>query len=107
MRDGHKTRAVLLNNWEATGFDFDFDRIVGLYDPAKTLGVELFLLDDGWFGNKFPRVNDHAGLGDWQPNRERLPDVRNRRVLPAVSCAVRALTRATTTPRATRPGHST
>jgi len=62
MRDGHKTRAVLLNNWEATGFDFDFNRIVGLYDPAKALGVELFLLDDGWFGNKYPRVNDHAGL---------------------------------------------
>ena len=74
MRDGHKTRAVLLNNWEATGFDFDFNRIVGLFDPAKELGVELFLLDDGWFGNKYPRVNDHAGLGDWQPNRSRLPD---------------------------------
>jgi alpha-galactosidase len=74
MRDGHKTRAVLLNNWEATGFNFDFNRIVGLYDPANALGVELFLLDDGWFGNKYPRVNDHAGLGDWQPNRSRLPD---------------------------------
>ena len=73
MRDGHKTRAVLLNNWEATGFDFDFNRIVSLYDPAKALGVELFLLDDGWFGNQYPRVNDHAGLGDWQPNRLRLP----------------------------------
>ena len=74
MRDGHKTRAVLLNNWEATGFDFDFNRIVGLFEPAKELGVELFLLDDGWFGNKYPRVNDHAGLGDWQPNHSRLPD---------------------------------
>lgn len=74
MRDGHATRAVLLNNWEATGFDFDFNRIVGLYDPAKEIGTELFLLDDGWFGNKYPRVNDHAGLGDWQPNRARLPD---------------------------------
>jgi alpha-galactosidase len=74
MRDGHKTRAVLLNNWEATGFDFDFNRIAGLFGPAKALGVELFLLDDGWFGNKYPRVNDHAGLGDWQPNRSRLPD---------------------------------
>jgi alpha-galactosidase len=72
MRDGHETRAVLLNNWEATGFDFDFNRIVGLYDPAKEIGTELFLLDDGWFGNKYPRVNDHAGLGDWQPNRSRL-----------------------------------
>jgi alpha-galactosidase len=74
MRDGQKTRAVLLNNWEATGFDFDFNRIVGLYDPAKEIGTELFLLDDGWFGNKYPRVSDHAGLGDWQPNRQRLPD---------------------------------
>ena len=74
MRDGHKTRAVLLNNWEATGFDFDFNRIVALYDPAKEIGTELFLLDDGWFGNKYPRVNDRAGLGDWQPNRQRLPD---------------------------------
>jgi alpha-galactosidase len=74
MRDGHKTRSVLLNNWEATGFDFDFNRIVGLYDPAKEIGTELFLLDDGWFGNQYPRVNDHAGLGDWQPNRKRLPN---------------------------------
>jgi alpha-galactosidase len=73
-RDGHETRAVLLNNWEATGFDFDFQRLVGLYDPAKEIGTELFLLDDGWFGNKYPRVNDHAGLGDWQPNRKRLPN---------------------------------
>ena len=38
------------------------------------MGVELFLLDDGWFGNKYPRVNDNAGLGDWEPNRQRLPN---------------------------------
>ena len=74
FRDGHQPRTVLLNNWEATGFDFDFKRIADLFEPAKQLGVELFLLDDGWFGNKFPRVNDRAGLGDWEPNRKRLPD---------------------------------
>ncbi len=74
MRDGHKPRTVLLNNWEATGFDFDFDRIAALFQPAKEIGTELFLLDDGWFGNKYPRTNDLAGLGDWQPNRKRLPD---------------------------------
>ncbi len=74
LREGHKSRDVLLNNWEATGFDFNFDRIVSLFGPAKGLGVELFLLDDGWFGNKYPRINDHAGLGDWQPNRSRLPN---------------------------------
>jgi alpha-galactosidase len=73
LRDGHEPRTVLLNNWEATGFDYDFKRIVSLFDPAKEIGAELFLLDDGWFGNKFPRVNDQAGLGDWQPNRQRLP----------------------------------
>ncbi|HWD92007.1 MAG TPA: alpha-galactosidase [Verrucomicrobiae bacterium] len=74
IRDGHKTRTVLLNNWEATGFDFDFDRIANLFGPAKEIGTELFLLDDGWFGNKYPRTNDLAGLGDWQPNRKRLPN---------------------------------
>ncbi|MFO1513141.1 MAG: alpha-galactosidase [Verrucomicrobiota bacterium] len=73
LRDGYQPRTVLLNNWEATGFDFDFDRIVSLYDPAKEIGTELFLLDDGWFANKYPRVNDNAGLGDWQPNWKRLP----------------------------------
>ena len=85
MRDGHKTRAVLLNNWEATGFNFDFNRIVGLYDPAKEIGTELFLLDDGWFGNKYPRANDNAGLGDWQPNAKRLPDG----LAPLASAAVK------------------
>ena len=74
IRNGHGTRDVLLNNWEATGFDFNFDRIASLFGPAKEIGVELFLLDDGWFGNEYPRVNDHAGLGDWQPNRSRFPD---------------------------------
>jgi alpha-galactosidase len=73
FRDGHQPREVLLNNWEATGFNFDFARIAGLYEPARQLGAELFLLDDGWFGNKYPRVNDRAGLGDWQPNHQRLP----------------------------------
>jgi alpha-galactosidase len=74
LRDGQQPRSALLNNWEATGFNFDFNRIVSLYDPAKEIGAELFLLDDGWFGNKYPRTDDDAGLGDWQPNRSRLPD---------------------------------
>jgi alpha-galactosidase len=74
FRDGNKVRSVLLNNWEATGFDFDFNRIAALYKPAREMGVELFLLDDGWFGNKYPRLDDKAGLGDWEPNRKRLPN---------------------------------
>jgi len=73
VRDGHRVRDTLLNNWEATGFDFDQDRIIELFGPARDIGVELFLLDDGWFGNKHPRINDRAGLGDWEPNRSRFP----------------------------------
>lgn len=89
MRDGHQTRTVLLNNWEATGFDFDFDRIVSLFDPAKEIGVELFLLDDGWFGNKYPRVSDNAGLGDWQPNRQRFPNGLAPLAAEAMKCGLR------------------
>lgn len=73
VRDGATPRPVLLNNWEATYFDFDEQRIVGLFDGAKDLGIELFLLDDGWFGNNHPRNHDRAGLGDWQVNKKKLP----------------------------------
>jgi len=73
IRDGDKPRPVLLNNWEATHMEFDEQKLVSLFDGAKELGVELFLLDDGWFGNKYPRDNDRAGLGDWQVNRRKLP----------------------------------
>ena len=73
IRDGDKPRPVLLNNWEATGFNFNENRIVSLFDGAKELGTETFLLDDGWFGNRHPRNDDHAGLGDWQVNTNKLP----------------------------------
>jgi alpha-galactosidase len=72
-RDGDQPRPVLLNNWEATHMDFDESKIVSLFDNAKELGVDLFLLDDGWFGNKHPRNADNAGLGDWQVNAKKLP----------------------------------
>ncbi|RPI25272.1 MAG: alpha-galactosidase [Acidobacteria bacterium] len=73
IRDGSAPRPILLNNWEATYFDFDEAKIVSLFDGARDLGIELFLLDDGWFGNKHPRDNDRAGLGDWQVNEKKLP----------------------------------
>ena len=73
IRDGEKPRPVLLNNWEATLMDFNEEKIVSLFDGAKELGVDLFLLDDGWFGNKHPRDNDKAGLGDWDVNTKKLP----------------------------------
>ncbi len=71
--DGNGNRLTLLNNWEATYFTFDEEVLTQLFDGAKNLGVDLFLLDDGWFANKYPRNNDGAGLGDWQPNVKKLP----------------------------------
>ena len=73
LKDGEGERLTLLNNWENTGFDFDQDVLAGLMTEAKHLGVDMFLLDDGWFGNKYPRKDDHAGLGDWYANPDKLP----------------------------------
>ncbi len=66
-------RMTLLNNWENTYFDFNEEKLDTLFGQARNLGVDLFLLDDGWFGNRFPRNNDDAGLGDWQANHTKLP----------------------------------
>ncbi len=72
--NGEGERLTLLNNWEATYFDFNEDKLSKLIKDTKDLGLDLFLLDDGWFGNKYPRNNDDAGLGDWQENRKKLPN---------------------------------
>lgn len=71
--DGNKPRLTLLNNWEATHMDFNQDILVELFDGANKLGVDLFLLDDGWFGNKYPRDADKTALGDWQVDKKKLP----------------------------------
>jgi alpha-galactosidase len=73
LYDGKGSRMTLLNNWEATFFDFNEPKLAELIKDTKKLGVDLFLLDDGWFGNKFPRNSDSAGLGDWQENVQKLP----------------------------------
>ena len=73
VMDGHQNRMTLLNNWEATYFDFDEKKLTELFGGAKELGVDVFLLDNGWFGNKYPRKNDGAGLGDWQETTTKLP----------------------------------
>ncbi len=62
-------RPVLMNNWEGTYFDFDDEKIMGIADSAKEAGCEMLVLDDGWFG---ARNDDHAGLGDWVVNRNKL-----------------------------------
>lgn len=74
LKDGQGDRLTLLNNWEATGFNFNEEILSEWMHEAKDLGVDMFLLDDGWFGNKHARRDDHRGLGDWQPNLEKLPN---------------------------------
>lgn len=63
-------RPILINNWEATYFDFNESKLVQFAQKAKQLGIELFVLDDGWFGK---RDDDTSSLGDWQVNLQKLP----------------------------------
>ncbi len=74
IKDGMGDRMTLLNNWEATYFDFNEDKLLQLIGEAKELGVDMFLLDDGWFGNKHPRHSDTQGLGDWDETANKLPN---------------------------------
>ena len=74
IKDGKGDRMTLLNNWEATYFDFDENKLVSLIGEAKELGVDMFLLDDGWFGNKYPRHSDTQALGDWEVTADKLPN---------------------------------
>lgn len=73
LKDGKGSRLTLLNNWENTGFNFNQEILAELMKEAKHLGVDMFLLDDGWFGNKYPRKDDKAGLGDWEVTHSKLP----------------------------------
>lgn len=76
-------RPVVVNNWEATFFDFDAPKILAIAEVAKKIGVEMLVLDDGWFGK---RNNDKTSLGDWFLNQEKLPAG-----LADLACRVNAL----------------
>jgi alpha-galactosidase len=65
-----RARPIVINNWEATYFDFDEAKLLAIATVAKEMGVELFVLDDGWFGR---RNDDSTSLGDWQVNLAKLP----------------------------------
>jgi len=69
-RYAHAPRPILLNNWEATYFDFDEEKLLNIARTAAKVGVELFVLDDGWFGH---RESDNSSLGDWFVNKRKLP----------------------------------
>jgi alpha-galactosidase len=66
-----RQRPILINNWEATYFNFNADKIKEIAQAGKELGLELFVLDDGWFGK---RDNDDSSLGDWVEDRRKLPE---------------------------------
>ena len=66
----HKTRPVLLNSWEACYFNISESSLVSLARAGRDVGVELFVMDDGWFGE---RSDDTRALGDWEPNKKKLP----------------------------------
>ncbi|HET7030466.1 MAG TPA: alpha-galactosidase [Candidatus Limnocylindrales bacterium] len=66
-----RARPILVNNWEGTYFDFDEERLVAIATVARDLGIELFVLDDGWFGR---RDDDTTSLGDWFVDRRKLPN---------------------------------
>ncbi|MCI8553825.1 MAG: alpha-galactosidase [Clostridiales bacterium] len=66
----NKPRPIVINNWEATYFDFDEEKLFGIIDCCKGLGIDTFVLDDGWFGQ---RNNDCCSLGDWVVNTGKLP----------------------------------
>ncbi|MCR4951970.1 MAG: alpha-galactosidase, partial [Solobacterium sp.] len=65
-----RVRPILVNNWEGTYFDFTEEKLLAIAKEAKEIGIEMFVLDDGWFIN---RNNDYTGLGDWITDKEKLP----------------------------------
>ena len=65
-----KKRPILINNWEATYFNFTTEKLLSIAKEASGLGIEMLVMDDGWFG---ARSSDNCALGDWQVNEEKLP----------------------------------
>lgn len=70
----HQPRPTLLNSWEGVYFDFDDEKLYAKAKDSADLGIQMYVMDDGWFGDKCPRLQDNAGLGDWVPNPDRFPD---------------------------------
>ena len=71
---GGQVNPTLLNSWEGAYFDFTTETLLRMMDDTAAMGLEMFVVDDGWFGNEFPRNDADAGLGDWEVNRTKLPE---------------------------------
>lgn len=83
LRDGNNLRPVVFNSWEGTHFSFNEELILHMIRDAATMGAEIFVLDDGWFGDKYPRNGANAGLGDWTIDTCKLP----HGLTPLIRCA--------------------
>ena len=71
---GGQINPTLLNSWEGAYFSFTTETLLRMIDDAASMGLEMFVLDDGWFAKDYPRNGDDAGLGDWEVNTAKLPE---------------------------------
>ena len=74
LQHGNKERKILLNSWEGVYFDINQQGMDQMMKDIASMGGELFVMDDGWFGDKYPRKTDNSSLGDWVVDRNKLPD---------------------------------
>lgn len=71
---GGQINPTLLNHWEGAYFNFTTETLLRMIDDAASMGLEMFVLDDGWFAKDYPRNAENAGLGDWEVNTDKLPE---------------------------------
>jgi len=74
LAHGNVERRILLNSWEGVYFDINEEGMAQMMSDIASMGGELFVMDDGWFGDKYPRKNDSSSLGDWMVDRNKLPN---------------------------------
>ncbi len=74
LRHADQERMILLNSWEGVYFDINHEGMDQMMRDIKSMGGELFVMDDGWFGEKYRRLTDNAALGDWVVDRQKLPE---------------------------------
>ncbi len=74
LMHGNKERKILLNSWEGVYFDINQQGMDQMMHDIASMGGELFVMDDGWFGDKYPRKTDNSSLGDWVVDKNKLPD---------------------------------
>lgn len=74
LANGNTPRKILLNSWEGVYFNINEEGMAQMMKDIKEMGGELFVMDDGWFGDKYPRNNDSSSLGDWTVDTRKLPN---------------------------------